>query len=76
MGNAEEERLVIAIQKYSCLYDKTILAFQNKNEKKNAWKAVGKNLSFETGEAAKNSFTSLQTTYMRRKKTLKDSKKA
>ena len=47
-----------------------------KNEKKNAWEAVGKDLGFKIGKAAtaKNAFTSLQR--VRRKKTLNDSKKS
>ena len=52
MGKAGEEQLAIAVQKYPCLYDKAILAFHNKNENENAWKAVRKDLGFETGEDA------------------------
>ena len=37
--------------------------------------SVGKYLGFETGEAAKNIFTSLRTKYVKRKKILKDPKK-
>ena len=45
-----------------------------KNEKKNAWEAVGKDLGFKIAATAKNGFTSLQR--VRRKKTLNDSKKS
>ena len=74
MGKAEEEWLAIAVQNYPCLYDKATSPLYNKNEKKNALEAAGKDLGFETGEASKNAFTSLRTKYVRQKKTLKDSK--
>ena len=76
MGKADEERLAIGVQKYPCLYDKAVSAFHNKNQKKNAWEAVAKDIGLETGEAAKNAFTSLRTKYVRRKKTLKDLKRS
>ena len=60
MGKAEDKRLAIGVQKYPCLYDKAILAIHNKNEKKIAWKAIGKDLGFETGATAKNAFISLE----------------
>ena len=47
-----------------------------KIRKKNAWEAVAKDIGLETGEAAKNAFTSLRTKYVRRKKTLKDLKRS
>ena len=75
MWKADEERLAIGVQKYPCLYDKAVSAFHNKNQKKNAWEAVAKDIGLETGEAAKNAFTSLRTKYVRRKKTLKDLKR-
>ena len=40
MGEADEERLAIGVQKYRCLYDKAVSAFHDKNRKKNAWEAV------------------------------------
>ena len=73
MGKAEEERLAITVEKYQFLVDKVISAFHNKTEKKNAWEKVKNDLGFEPDEAAKSDFTSLQTKYLRRKKTLKDS---
>ena len=73
MGKAEEERLAITVEKYQFLVDKVISAFHNKTEKKNAWEKVKKDLGFEPAEAAKSDFTSLQTKYVRQKKTLKDS---
>ena len=73
MGKAEEERLAITVEKYQFLVDKVISAFHNKTEKKNVWEKVKKDLGFEPDEAAKSDFTSLQTKYLRRKKTLKDS---
>ena len=60
MGKADEERLAIGVQKYPCLYDKAVSAFHNKNQKKNAWEAVAKDIGLETGEATKNAFTSLR----------------
>ena len=75
MGKADEERQAIGVQKYSCLYDKAVSVFHNKNQKKNVWEAVAKDIGLETGEAAKNAFTSLPMKYVRRKKTLKDLKK-
>ena len=72
MRKADEERLAIGVQKYPCLYDKAVSAFRNKNQKKNAWEAVAKDIGLELGEAAKNAFTSLRTRYVRQKKTLKD----
>ena len=74
MGKAEEERLGIRVQKYRCLYDKAVSAFHNKNQKKNAWEVVIKDIGLETGEPAKNAFTTFRTKYVRRKKTLKDLK--
>ena len=53
-----------------------VSAFHNKNQKKNAWEAVAKDIGLETGEAAKNAFTSLRTKYVRRKKTLKHLKRS
>ena len=80
MGKADKERLAIGVQKYPCLYpclyDKAVSAIHNKNQKKNAWEAVAKDIGLETGEAAKNAFTSLRTKYVRRKKTLKDLKRS
>ena len=76
MGKADEERLAIGVQKYPCLYDKAVSAFHNKNQKKNAWEAVAKDIDLETGEAAKDTFTSLRTKYVRRKKTLEDFKRS
>ena len=75
MRKAVEERLAIGVQKYLCLYDKVVSAFYNKDQKKNAWEAVAKDIGLETGEAAKNTFTSLRTKSVRRKKTLKDLKR-
>ena len=72
IGKADEERQAIGVQKYPCLYDKAVSAFRNKNQKKNAWEAVAKDIGLETGEAAKNAFTSLRKKYVRRKMTLKD----
>ena len=46
MGKVEEELL-------ACLYDKAIPVFYSKNENKNAWEAVGKDLGFEADEATK-----------------------
>ena len=46
MGKADEERLAIGVQKYPCLYDKAVSAFHNKNEKKNAWEAVAKDIGY------------------------------
>ena len=46
MGKADEERLAIGVQKYPCLYDKVLSAFHNKNEKKNAWEAVAKDIGY------------------------------
>ena len=57
MGKADEERQVIRVKKYSCLYGKAVTAFHNKNQKKNAWEAVAKDIGLETGEAAKNAFS-------------------
>ena len=54
MGKADEERLAIEVQKYPYLYDKVVSAFHNKNQKKNAWDAVAKDIGLETGEPAKN----------------------
>ena len=45
MGKADEEQIAIRVQKYSCLYDKAASAFHNKNQKKNAWEAVAKDLA-------------------------------
>ena len=56
IGKADEERLAIGVQKYPCLYDKAVSAFRNKNQKKNAWEAVAKDIGLETSEAAKNAF--------------------
>ena len=36
MGKADEERLAIGVQKCTCLYDKAVSAFHNKNQKTNA----------------------------------------
>ena len=60
MGKADEERLAIGVQKCPCLYDKVVSSFHNKNQNKNAWKAVAKDIGLETSEAAKNAFTSLK----------------
>ena len=76
MEKADEERRAIGVQKYPCLYDKTVSSFHNKNQKKNDWEAVAKDIGLETGKAAKNAFTSLRTKYLRQKKTLKDLKKS
>ena len=76
MGKSEEERQSIVVQKHPCLYNKAIPPFHNKNEKKNAWEVVGKELNFGSGEYAKNAFRSLHTKYVRRKNTLKESKKS
>ena len=76
MGKADEERLAIGVQKYPCLYDKAVSTFHNKNQKKNAWEAVAKDIGLDTGEAAKNAFTSLRTKYVRRKKTFKELKRS
>ena len=61
MGKADKERLDIGVQKYPYLYDKVVSAFHNKNQKKNAWEGVAKDIGLETGEAAKNAFMSLRT---------------
>ena len=53
MGKADEERIVIGVQKYTCLYDKALSAFHNTNQKKNALEAVAKDIGLETGEAAR-----------------------
>ena len=76
MGKADEELLAIGVQKYPGLYDKAVSAFHNKNQKKNAWEAVAKDIGLETGEAANNTFTSLRTKYVGREKTLKDLKRS
>ena len=57
MEKADEERLVIRVQEYPCLYGKAVSAIHNKNQKKNAWEAVAKDTDLETGEAAKNAFS-------------------
>ena len=57
MGKADEERLVIGVQKYPCLYGKAVSAFHNKNQKKNGWETVPKDIGLETGEAVKNTFS-------------------
>ena len=67
MGKADEERLAIGVQKHPCFYDKAVSAFHNKNQKKNAWEAVAKDIGLETCKAAKKAFTSLRTKYVRRK---------
>ena len=59
MGKVDEERLAIGVQIYPCLYDKVVSAFYDKNQQKNAWEAVVKDIGLETGEAAKNALTSL-----------------
>ena len=59
MGKADEGRLAIGVRKYPCQYDKAVSAFHNNNQKKNAWEAVANDIGLETGEAAKNAFTSL-----------------
>ena len=46
MGKVQEELL-------ACLYDKAIPVFYSKNENKNAWEAVRKDLGFEADEATK-----------------------
>ena len=51
MGKADEERLAIGVQKYPRLYDKVVSAFHNKNQKKNAWEAVAKDIGLQTGES-------------------------
>ena len=76
MGKADEERLAIGVQKHPRLYDKAVSGFHNKNQKKNAWIAVAKDIGLETGEAAKNAFTNFRAKYVRRKKTLKDLKRS
>ena len=76
MGKVDEERRATGVQKYPCLYHKAVSAFHNKNQKKNAWEAVAKDIGLETGEAAKNAFPSLRTKYVRRKKNLKDLKRS
>ena len=63
MGKADEERLAIGVQKYPCLYDKTVSAFHNKNQKKNTWEAVAKDIGLETGEAARHSFNTYDGTF-------------
>ena len=50
MGKADEERLAIGVQKCPCLYDKVVSSFHNKNQNKNAWKAVAKDIGLETSE--------------------------
>ena len=50
MGKADEERLATGVQKYPILYDKAVSAFHNKNQKKNAWEAVAKDIGLEVGE--------------------------
>ena len=65
MGKSEEEHLSIVVQKCPYLHNKVIPAFHNKNEIKNAWEAVGKEVNFASGEDAKNAFTSLRTKYVR-----------
>ena len=69
MGKTGEELPAIEVQKCPCLYDKAIPAFHDKNEKKNAWEAVGRDFGFKTSEAAKNAFTSLRRKYLRPVKT-------
>ena len=76
MGKADEERLAIGVQKYPCLYDKAVSTFHNKNQKKNTWEAVAKDIGLEAGEAAKNVFTSLRSKYVRWKKTLNNLKRS
>ena len=68
--------LAIGVQKCPCLYDKAVSTFHNKNQKKNASVAVAKDIGLETGETAKNAFTSLRTKYVRRKKTMKELKRS
>ena len=46
MGKVQGELL-------ACLYDKAIPVFYSKNENKNAWEAVRKDLGFEADEATK-----------------------
>ena len=57
MGKADEERLVIGVQKYPRLYGKAVSAFHNKNQKKNARETVAEDIGLETGQAAKNVFS-------------------
>ena len=65
------EKRSTKIQKYPCLFDNAVSAFHNKNQKKNAWGEVAKDIGLKTGEAAKNALTTPRTKYVRRKKTLK-----
>ena len=45
-----EEDLSISVQKYAVLFDKGYKEFHWKDVKKNAWKAVTKELGFEDGK--------------------------
>ena len=69
MGKAEEERLANGVHKYPAFHNQHFII-------KIKRKVLGKDIGLETGEAAKNAFTSLRTKYVRRKKTLKDLKRS
>ena len=64
MGKADEERLAIRVQKYSCLYDKAVSAFHNKNQKQNAWEAVAKDIGLETGETLQWGISHISKNYL------------
>ena len=44
------------LKTWKTIFEKIGKAFHNKNQKKNPWEAVAKDIGLETGEAAKNAF--------------------
>ena len=44
------ERLSIAVQKFSCLYDKSCKDYKDKTVKQNAWREVARETELETGK--------------------------
>ena len=64
LGKADEERLAIGVQKYSCLYNKAVSAFHNKNQKKNAWVAAAKDIGLETGETLEWGISHVSKNYL------------
>ena len=65
MGKADEERLAIGVQKYPCLYGKAVSAFHNKNQKKNDWETVAKDIGLENRRSYKECFLNESATIMR-----------
>ena len=45
----EDERLSVEVQKYSCLYDKSLKSYKEKDRKKNAWMKIDETLGYEEG---------------------------